>query len=58
MPAWSPDSSKIAYQALIEAGRDDNFEIYVMDVDGSNPINITNNPSQDTDPVWSLNTLP
>ena len=33
--------------------RDGNWEIYVMDVDGGNPRNLTNNPSDDRDPSWS-----
>ena len=30
-----------------------NYEIYVMDDDGGNPQNLTNNPFRDTDPSWS-----
>lgn len=33
--------------------RDGNFEIYVMDPDGENQTNITNNPSEDRYPAWS-----
>ena len=33
--------------------RDGNWEIYVMDVDGGNPRNLTNDPSDDRDPSWS-----
>jgi TolB protein len=33
--------------------RDGNYEIYVMDVDGSNPTNLTNNPAEDVSPAWS-----
>ncbi|QPC81198.1 PKD domain-containing protein [Phototrophicus methaneseepsis] len=33
--------------------RDGNMEIYVANDDGSNPVNVTNDPSQDTDPAWS-----
>ena len=35
--------------------RDWNWEIYVMDNDGGNPQNITNNPGDDKDPSWSPN---
>ena len=31
----------------------DNFEIYVMDADGGNRINLSNNPVDDEDPDWS-----
>jgi TolB protein len=33
--------------------RDGNDEIYVMNADGSNPTNLTNNPAFDADPDWS-----
>ena len=41
--------SKIAFVS----DRDGNAEIYVMDADGSNPTNLTNNPAVDGFPVWS-----
>ena len=33
--------------------RDGNFEIYAVNPDGSAPVNLTNNPTQDTHPAWS-----
>ena len=33
--------------------RDGNWEIYVMDADGANPQNLTNNPLYDYSPSWS-----
>ena len=33
--------------------REWNWEIYVMDADGENQQNLTNNPSADKDPSWS-----
>ena len=33
--------------------RDGNEEIYVMNADGSNPVNLTKNDSRDTMPSWS-----
>src|SRR5207302_2193555 len=33
--------------------RDGNFEIYVMDADGSNQTRLTNNPAHDGEPAWS-----
>ncbi len=42
-------TGKIAFQSL----RDANYEIYVMDADGSNQTNITNNTSHDYYPSWS-----
>ena len=48
-PAWSPDGNKIAFVTV----RDGNSEIYVMNADGSSPVNITNNAAADDHPVWS-----
>ncbi len=48
-PAWSPDGSKIAYRCC----DDDNWEIYVMNADGTSPTNISNSPGWDTDQAWS-----
>lgn len=36
-----------------DTDRDTNLEVYVMDPDGGNPVNLTNNPGDDFDPVWS-----
>jgi TolB protein len=36
-----------------DSDRDGNREIYVMDPDGSNLLNLTNNPGDDFDPAWS-----
>ena len=38
---------------VFDTNRDGNFEIYVMNADGSNPINLTNNQADDGNPVWS-----
>ena len=35
------------------ADRDGNFEIYVMNADGGNPVRLTNNTVSDTEPDWS-----
>lgn len=40
---------KIAFQS----NRDGNFEVYIMNDDGSNQTNITNNPANDGSPAWS-----
>ena len=33
--------------------RDGNWEVYVMNADGSGQTNLTNNPASDSDPAWS-----
>ena len=35
--------------------RDENFDIYVLNADGTNPVNLTNHPSGDEGPSWSPN---
>lgn len=46
---WSPDGERIAFVTE----RDGDSEIYVMDADGANPINLTNHPGFDASPSWS-----
>lgn len=49
-PSWSPDNSKIAYVTSFVDGRP---EIYLMDADGDNQIQITFNEEGETLPCWS-----
>jgi TolB protein len=46
---WSPDGSRIAFTS----NRDGNYEIYVMNANGSNVHNVSNNPATDQFPAWS-----
>jgi Tol biopolymer transport system component/putative hemolysin len=48
-PAWSPDGQQIAFTSR----RDGNNEIYVMNVDGSNPFRLTEQAGDDFAPSWS-----
>ena len=57
-PSWLPDGKRIAFVSE----RDGHVhpirgfptsEIYVMDADGSNQLNLTNNPHDDRSPSWS-----
>jgi TolB protein len=54
-PIWSPDGSQIAFQS----DRDGNFEIYVIDVNGTEQDlgglgRLTNDPAGDYWPSWGL----
>ena len=49
-PTWSPDGKRIAFQSL----RDGNWEIYVMNFDGSKLTRLTFNRFSDGYPTWSL----
>jgi Tol biopolymer transport system component len=51
-PAWSPDGSKIAF-ASAQPGGSVNFNIYIMDADGSNAKTLTTSPDQEFGPTWS-----
>jgi len=50
-PDWSPDGRQIAFDTT----RDGNFEIYVMNADGSNQRRLTNHFNVDARPSWSPN---
>ncbi|AWX45750.1 Protein TolB [Flagellimonas maritima] len=51
-PYWSPDGSKIVFQS----NRNDNdSEIYIMDMDGTNTKRLTHSPGLDETPIWSPN---
>lgn len=47
--AQAPKKAQIAFSS----DRNGNDEIYVMDIDGKNPRNLTNHPGFDFSPVWS-----
>lgn len=47
--AQAPQMAQIAFVS----SRDGNSEIYVMDTDGKNQRNLTNNPAIDVIPAWS-----
>lgn len=52
--ALSPNGEKIAYMAIPEDSYDsDDWDIWIMDVDGSNAVNLTKNKVYDAFPDWS-----
>lgn len=48
-PTWSADGAKVAFSSR----RDKNFEIYVMNGDGSGQTRLTMNPAAERFPAWS-----
>lgn len=68
LPAWSADGARIAFQSNrngwptlpddvplgYDPGRFGDYDIYTMNVEGSEQMNLTNHPSEDdTFPAWS-----
>jgi Tol biopolymer transport system component len=48
-PAYPGLNGKIAFASE----RDGDFEIYLMNADGSDPTRLTTNPADDREPAWS-----
>lgn len=48
-PSCSPSGLEFAFETF----RDGDSEVYTAKADGSNPKNLTNNPSEDVQPRWS-----
>ena len=56
-PAWSPDGSRIAFTKTVRTttpdGEETETDIWLVDADGSNAINLTQSPALEFDPVFS-----
>ena len=50
-PAWSPDNKQIAFTS----NRDGNYDIYVIDADGTNERQVTTNTEKDDFAIWHPN---
>lgn len=54
-PAWSYVNEFLGVlepRIAFTTDRDGNLEVYAMDPDGSDPVNLTNDPASDSDPAW------
>ncbi|MDA8188409.1 MAG: hypothetical protein M0T85_09730 [Dehalococcoidales bacterium] len=51
--ALSPDGTRIAYDSASSPDKRRNYQIYTMNVDGSNQVNITKTGGDDKAPSWS-----
>jgi Tol biopolymer transport system component len=49
-PFLSPDGTRVVF---VSSKRDGNYEIYLINTDGSGLTRLTNNPELDLDPTWS-----
>ena len=47
-PSWSPDNKTIVFKS----NRTGNFQIWIMNADGSSQYNLSPSPYDDQDPVW------
>jgi hypothetical protein len=48
-PSWSPDGSRLAFISDLEG----NPDVWVVDLDGSNAVNLTQHEAKDHSPAWS-----
>lgn len=48
-PRWSPDGSRVAFKSNRGGNQ---YDIYVMNADGSHAVRITDHPANDNDPAW------
>ena len=52
-PSYSSDGTRIVFESF----RNNNAEIYVMNVDGTNQTNLSNHNGSDLSPTWAQRTL-
>ncbi len=52
-PSFSPDGKKILFSSRHGENENRTSDIYIMDANGRNKVNLTNHPAFDTTPEWS-----
>ncbi len=52
-PAWSPDGRRIAFMSPGESTEGSQYDIYVMNADGTDVRRLTDSPADDGWPAWS-----
>jgi Tol biopolymer transport system component len=57
-PNWSPDGTMIAFMGEPVSGPGPQFQIFVMDADGSNVRRLTTPRNLGADPAWSMSAQP
>ncbi len=52
---WSPDGTRIAFTRFpfASSGEEPSHDLFVMDADGSNVVQLTDTPFNELDPTWS-----
>lgn len=53
-PSVSPNGKYVAYTAITSVGRTKrNYDVYMIDLMGKRPVQVTHNPGNDLNPKWS-----
>jgi TolB protein len=48
-PAWSPDGERLALHRFTDNG----YDLFVINADGSDQVQVTSDPANEADPAWS-----
>jgi Tol biopolymer transport system component len=53
LPVWSPDGTRLAFSSSPGIDKEGNLDIWVMNADGSGPVQLTDHLADDRRAVWS-----